>query len=1450
MVNDGHSMGRGIHNGGVPDHFNGQSIDFGYITNQSNTTTPYNWNNQADEDFYDTLRTVGTKFRWREDPDEIVYIVTGMGDITSTSSQQNGMHHTWHEQTSQGQGNNKFRFRIDFAREDGNPGGFGGGISGYHPIGGKDTTKVANREELGYWGGKMSTISTVYAGSDDTIINTGIPVPPGYGTLPNGFLPGTPGTTIASATNGDTVGELGVTALSVTKREMGCRWRQHPGKYHHIEILEGLEDSDADWSSKNPAIWETEPKEDVGMDIYYEASPALPIRVDFRTNEMFAPFGSKIVRWDGKSGVPGYPADNYILAWSGNSVQFTYPIDVGTSTGQRIGFMRPDGFVTYAIVNEGVDPVACITDPAPGPGTYHCAPSNYFTIRYADECPADDNWNSDGPHNQPVDLSWYNAFAYGNGIESDRIRDDYNQVTIANGVKASSVVATQYEEERRKTGLIHSGIYNSTSGINNLNQFIAAEKITKDMNPEYGSIQKLHTRDGDIVVMHEDKIMKVLADKNALYNADGSANVALAEKFLGSDRPFATKYGISTNPESFATDLHGRIYFADRARSAVLRLSGDGITNISNYGMKDWFNDHLGPHTGIILGSYDAKKSLYNISLEGYIAPEVSDESTIDDDVYDPNVSGGCGCAPDVVVEGDEGFDSSGDPVSDIQQPNLPGYTFFAETLSFSEQSKGWVSFKSFFPEWGLSINNEYYTWKAGDMYQHHLNDTRNYFYGNQYRSSIDILFNDSPEIVKSFTTLNYEGSQARVSQFTTISGYDDGEYFNLTPKDGWYIGSSTTNLQSSGELEFKDKEGKYFSYMKGVATTLANLDEQEFSVQGIGVLGNVAWGDPGDPNEPPVIEDPIDYCLEITPLTSCGEVLGCTDPYAINYDPSATIDDGNQCEYPEIPGCRDPLATNYDPTATVDDGSCIYCQVSGCMDDSPGNNPDINGFCADGVTNVGPNNYGGCSGIPGLGYQAMDFDPAACEDEGGCSYCVYGCTNPTALNYDPSATCDDGFCYYCNTSGCTDPYAYNYDPNACMDDGSCNYNCTYPAATSTDINNVTVSGGTDGQVLIEFPFMASETFPWNGPWLFDSQGNSFSIPGCVNNSPPCTNITSYGSILSAMSGSNYACNDPDVPCFVLIPNPAGTHWVLYMQGLPADTYNVTLTNNDPNLSPNGCEFQTTITVTEPMAVELTCQQAGFPDPSIVVADEIIDNFASIPATYSSNLYGHDMNYIPQTHAAWVLASCHNAGGYTTTDLYANGFVVAKNNGDLATMIGWSLQIGDPYSMQGTTKIPWDLAHAIDSTIPDSSGNTGTLLPLNITGNTPPADCIANCCTSDNYGGPLITHLNEFWVWDNANSTFWISEQYYTWGDFLAALNSLFYPGTSNPIFPIAGGFNPTLHDFFFVRNYITRWCGPCSINIVNMFQAEPTKCDGMGCTDPTAANYIPYATIDDGSCV
>ena len=296
-------------------------------------------------------------------------------------------------------------------------------------------------------------------------------------------------------------------------------------------------------------------------------------------------------------------------------------------------------------------------------------------------------------------LDFKNCYSFGNGVESDRINDDYNAPRMGKGVKVSAVLDEPYKEETRKNGLIYSGIFNSTSGINKLNQFIQGEAITKDLNPHYGGIQKLHARNTDLIVLCEDKCLKVLANKDAIFEASGNPQLTATNRVLGQAVPFIGEYGISKNPESFASYAY-RCYFTDKSRGVVIRLSRDGLTAISEHGMRDFFKDTL-PSSTLILGSYDGSKGLYNLTLDG-------------------------------------------------------------QTVAFDEKVRGFPSFKSFIPEGAVSLNNKYYSFKNAELFVHD-NSVRNNFYGVQYESSVTFLINEMPETIKGFKTLNYGGSPSRV---------------------------------------------------------------------------------------------------------------------------------------------------------------------------------------------------------------------------------------------------------------------------------------------------------------------------------------------------------------------------------------------------------------------------------------------------------------------------------------------------------------------------------------------------------------------------------------------------------------------------------------------------------------------------------------------------------------
>ena len=79
-------------------------------------------------------------------------------------------------------------------------------------------------------------------------------------------------------------------------------------------------------------------------------------------------------------------------------------------------------------------------------------------------------------HNSPIELDWFNCYSFANGVESNRIRDNFNAVAIDKGAVVSTTLDDQnlYNEDRKTNGLIFSGIYNSIGGVNELNQFIQA----------------------------------------------------------------------------------------------------------------------------------------------------------------------------------------------------------------------------------------------------------------------------------------------------------------------------------------------------------------------------------------------------------------------------------------------------------------------------------------------------------------------------------------------------------------------------------------------------------------------------------------------------------------------------------------------------------------------------------------------------------------------------------------------------------------------------------------------------------------------------------------------------------------------------------------------------------------------------------------------------------------
>lgn len=208
----------------------------------------------------------------------------------------------------------------------------------------------------------------------------------------------------------------------------------------------------------------------------------------------------------------------------------------------------------------------------------------------------------------------YNAFCYGNGLESYRIRDSFNDATMKYSIRASTVIE-DYEQEYKFSSLTYSGVYRGDSSINRLNEFNLSLANFKNLEKDYGSIQKLYTRDSDLLVLHQDKITSVLFGKNLLVDALGGGQVASIPEVLGNQIPYQLDNGISNDPASFAVNSDN-IYFTDAKRGVVIEMIGNqGIMEISSKGMRNYFRDLLTENISTQkIGAYDPYYNMYTLT--------------------------------------------------------------------------------------------------------------------------------------------------------------------------------------------------------------------------------------------------------------------------------------------------------------------------------------------------------------------------------------------------------------------------------------------------------------------------------------------------------------------------------------------------------------------------------------------------------------------------------------------------------------------------------------------------------------------------------------------------------------------------------------------------------------------------------------------------------------------
>jgi len=335
----------------------------------------------------------------------------------------------------------------------------------------------------------------------------------------------------------------------------------------------------------------------------------------------------------------------------------------------------------------------------------------------------------------------FNCFAFGNGVESYKIRDSFVGKSFGIDSNPTDINKEGYRQLDRFADITYSEIYNSNTNVNKLNEFnLSLANYKDDVEKVYGPIVKLKGKDTNLDVFQEDKVSIVYYGKDLLFNADGSTNLTGVPQVLGQQKTYPSENGISQHPLSY-DDYATNDYFTDVKRGVVIKKNeSNGLFAISDQGMrsyfKELFRDNVINH---IKGTYDQYYDLYILNI----------------------------------------------------QMNTTEYI----TWIYSDKDNGWLSSQTFNPEDMIRVNGNLYSFKNGEIYVHNqefdgVTPNYNKFYGVSYESEASFNFSQEPSTRKQYKTIEIEGSIPLQIGLTTDLDSDSG-YVNLADfekKEGVYV--------------------------------------------------------------------------------------------------------------------------------------------------------------------------------------------------------------------------------------------------------------------------------------------------------------------------------------------------------------------------------------------------------------------------------------------------------------------------------------------------------------------------------------------------------------------------------------------------------------------------------------------------------------------------------------
>lgn len=296
--------------------------------------------------------------------------------------------------------------------------------------------------------------------------------------------------------------------------------------------------------------------------------------------------------------------------------------------------------------------------------------------------------------------------------------DIYNIVT--NSDNRPNIVDTTAKQTYFSTLFRYSEPYQLGTNINNTNRFFPNN--LDEWTKEFGDVMRIIAWERELRIFQKRRIGHTGIYAKFIKDNDGVNTLVTTDTIISQNNIeyFEGSFGIGNQPASLIVSGFQN-YFPDPVRGAFLRLSLDGLKNISEEfkmqsfagtALPNYLNNYtyLFGGNAILSGCY-----FYKNNKEGEVI---------------------------FVMQG-----------GTLGANSIPG-----ESLAFNEKNNTFTSFYDFAPDQLLCAENTLYSFYAGNLYIH--NNPLHNFYGTDYAASIKLVFNENMAVKKKYLAIAYQGNQ------------------------------------------------------------------------------------------------------------------------------------------------------------------------------------------------------------------------------------------------------------------------------------------------------------------------------------------------------------------------------------------------------------------------------------------------------------------------------------------------------------------------------------------------------------------------------------------------------------------------------------------------------------------------------------------------------------------